>query len=143
MTAPDNIFVARFIGTPHMNILPARLSDDGSEVELFGGRMPVSEQFRQVALAQRGREVKLGIRPEHIGAAHEIDWKQTQTLQGQVEMVELLGHEAILHFKVGEHVLTGRLHSHGSLPAVGDTIRMQLKCEAIHLFDPVTEQRLR
>lgn len=140
---PDNIFVARFIGTPQMNILPARLSDDGTEVELFGGRMPVSNQFKKAALMLRGRDVVLGIRPEHIGAAHEIDWAKTQTLQGQVEMVELLGHEAILHFKVGEHVLTGRLHSHGSLPAAGATISMQLKCDAIHLFDKVTELRLR
>ncbi|MBI5429382.1 MAG: sn-glycerol-3-phosphate ABC transporter ATP-binding protein UgpC [Nitrosomonadales bacterium] len=140
---PDNIFVARFIGTPRMNVLPARLSDDGTEVELFGGRMPVSDQFREAALRMRGREVMLGIRPEHIGAAHEVDWRLTQPLQGQVEMVELLGHEAILHFKVGDHVLTGRLASHGRLPTPGDTITMQLKCEAIHLFDPVTELRLR
>jgi len=140
---PDNIFVARFIGTPRMNVLPAKLSEDGTEVELFGGRMPVSAQFREAALAMRGRDVMLGIRPEHIGAAHEIDWAQTQTLNGQVEMVELLGHEAILHFKVGEQVLTGRLHSHGHLPAPGDQISMQLKCEAIHLFDKVTEKRLR
>lgn len=140
---PDNIFVAHFIGTPNMNILPARLSDDGTMVELFGGQMPVSAQFKQAALAMRGRNVMLGIRPEHIGAAHEVDWQQTQTIQGQVEMVEPLGHEAILHFKVGDHILTGRLHSHGRLPAPGDTVSMQLKCEAMHLFDPVTEQRLR
>lgn len=140
---PDNIFVARFIGTPRMNVLPARLSEDGLEVELFGGRMPVSAQFKEVALAMRGRDVMLGIRPEHIGAAYEIDWAQTQTLNGQVEMVELLGHEAILHFKVGEQVLTGRLRSHGRLPATGDSISMQLKCDAIHLFDKVTEKRLR
>jgi len=140
---PDNIFVARFIGTPRMNVLPARLSDDGTEVELFGGRMPVSAQFKEAALRMRGREVMLGIRPEHIGAAHQVDWKQTQSLNGQVEMVELLGHEAILHFKVADHVLTGRLASHGGLPTPGDMISMQLKCEAIHLFDPVTELRLR
>jgi len=140
---PDNIFVARFIGTPHMNILPAHLSDDGTEVELFGKRMPVSAQFKEAAVAMRGKDVMLGIRPEHIGAAHEIDWKQTQALQGQVEMVEPLGHEAILHFKIGEHTLTGRLRSHGSLPAPGDTVDMQLKCDAIHLFDKATEKRLR
>jgi multiple sugar transport system ATP-binding protein len=140
---PDNVFVARFIGTPHMNILPARISDDGTEVELFGGRMPVGAQFREAALAARGSEVMLGIRPEHIGAADQVDWAQTQTLQGQVLMVELLGHEAILHFKVGEHDLTGRLHSHGNFPAPGDSISMELKCEAIHLFDKVTEKRLR
>ena len=140
---PDNVFVARFIGTPRMNVLPARLSDDGSEVELFGGRMPVSAQFKEATLRMRGRDVLLGIRPEHIGARHEVDWKQTQSLQGQAEMVELLGHEAILHFKVGEHVLTGRLHSHGSLPVAGDAVTMQLRCDAIHLFDPANEQRLR
>jgi ABC-type sugar transport system ATPase subunit len=105
--------------------------------------MPVSAQFRGAAQRARGRDVRLGIRPEHIGASHEVDWKLTQSLQGQVEMVELLGHEAILHFKVGEHVLTGRLASHGGLPAPGEQITMQLKCEAIHLFDPTNEQRLR
>ncbi len=140
---PDNIFVARFIGTPRMNVLPARLSDDGTEVELFGGRMPVSAQFKEVALARRGHTVMLGIRPEHIGAADEIDWPQTQTLHGMVEMIEPLGHEAILHFKIGEHILTGRLLSHGNLPAAGNAVSMQLKCDAIHLFDPVTERRLR
>jgi multiple sugar transport system ATP-binding protein len=140
---PDNIFVARFIGTPNMNMLPARISNEGTEVELFGGRMPIGAQFKESALALRGKEVILGIRPEHVGAPHEVDWKQTQTVQGQVEMVEPLGHEAILHFKVGEQIMTGRLRSHGNLPAPGDTVTMQLKCEAIHLFDPVTELRLR
>jgi multiple sugar transport system ATP-binding protein len=140
---PDNIFVAHFIGTPNMNILPARLSEDGTMIQLLGGQMPVSDQFKQAALAMRGREVKLGIRPEHIGAAHEVDWQTTQTVQGKVEMLEPLGHEAILHFKVGDHILVGRLHSHGRLPALGDMVSMQLKCDAIHLFDPITEQRLR
>jgi len=119
------------------------LSDDGTTVNLLGGSMPVSVQFKEAALANRGRDVMLGIRPEHIGAAHEVDWQQTQPVQGQAEMVELLGHEAILHFKVGEQMMTGRLHTHGRLPSPGDMVTMQLKCEAIHLFDKVTEKRLR
>jgi len=140
---PDNVFVARFIGTPHMNILPARISDDGTAVEMFGGRMPVSAQFKEAALAARGQEVVLGIRPEHIGAPDQVEWAPTQTVKGQVEMVEMLGHEAIVHFKIGEQVLSGRLQSHGHLPLAGDTVDMQLKCEAIHLFDKNTEKRLR
>ena len=140
---PDNVFVARFIGTPNMNIVNARLSEDGTAVASMGGSMPVSAQFRQAAQAMRGREVLLGIRPEHIGAPHEVEWPLVQTVQGQVEMVELLGHEAVLHFRVGEQMVTGRLHSHGRLPAPGDTVNMNLKCEAMHLFDPETELRLR
>src|SRR5512135_2202193 len=140
---PDNIFVARFIGTPNMNIVRARLSDDGSTVVSLGGNMPVSAQFKDAAQAWRGREVMLGIRPEHIGAPHEVDWQQVQPVSGQVEMLEPLGHEAILHFKVGEQMMIGRLRSHGRLPSLGDTVTMQMKCEAIHLFDPATELRLR
>ncbi|MBU0620922.1 MAG: sn-glycerol-3-phosphate ABC transporter ATP-binding protein UgpC [Gammaproteobacteria bacterium] len=140
---PDNIFVARFIGTPNMNIVHARLGDDGATLSSLGGSMPVSAQFKEAAQARRGQEVMLGIRPEHIGAPHEVDWPQIQAVQGQVEMVELLGHEAILHFRVGEQIMVGRLHSHGRLPSPGDTVTMHLKCEAIHLFDPVTELRLR
>ena len=37
---PDNVFVARFIGTPNMNVVPARLSEDGSSVQSLGGSMP-------------------------------------------------------------------------------------------------------
>jgi multiple sugar transport system ATP-binding protein len=140
---PDNIFVARFIGTPNMNIVKARLSDDGTSVSSLGGNMPVSTQFKEAAQKMRGREVMLGIRPEHIGAPYEVDWPQTQVIQGQVEMVEPLGHEAILHFRVGEQMMIGRLRSHGRLPAPGDTVTMHMKCEAIHLFDPATELRLR
>ncbi|MDD2700828.1 MAG: sn-glycerol-3-phosphate ABC transporter ATP-binding protein UgpC [Sideroxydans sp.] len=140
---PDNVFVARFIGTPNMNIVPAQLSEDGTSLSVLGGSMPVSEQFRQAAQAMRGRPVLLGIRPEHIGSPHEVDWPLVQPVQGQVEMVELLGHEAIVHFRVGEQMVIGRLHSHGRLPVPGDTVTMNLKCEAIHLFDPETELRLR
>ena len=139
---PANVFTARFIGTPHMNILPARLSDDGREVLVFDARMPVGEAFRDAALALRGKSVVLGIRPEHVGVSHETDWPQISLIHGTVEMVEPLGHESIVHLKVQDQVVTGRLHSHRVLPKPGDTFAMQMKCDAMHLFDPVTEQRL-
>jgi multiple sugar transport system ATP-binding protein len=140
---PANVFTARFIGTPHMNILPARLSDDGSEVLVFDARMPVSAAFRASAQRMRGKEVILGVRPEHIGVNHEVDWEQTATVRGIVEMVEPLGHESIIHLKVNDQVITGRLRSHRVLPAPGDEFTMQMKCDAMHLFNPADEQSLR
>jgi multiple sugar transport system ATP-binding protein len=140
---PENIFTARFIGTPHMNILPAKLSDDGSEVLLFESRMPVSAPFREAAQRMRGKDVVLGIRPEHIGVNHEVEWPDACPIQGIVEMVEPLGHESIVHLKVNDQMITGRLRSHRILPAPGETFAMQMKCDAMHLFDPVFEQRLR
>ncbi len=139
---PANLFTAGFMGTPKMNLLKARLSDDGRDVLCHGVRMPVSEAFRAAALQHRGRDVVLGIRPEHIGAAHEIDWQSDCGITGTIEILEPLGHEVIVHFQVHGETVSGRLRSHTALPAPGDPITLKVKTEAMHLFDPVTEQRL-
>jgi multiple sugar transport system ATP-binding protein len=139
---PSNLFTAGFMGTPKMNLLKARLSDDGHDVLFYGVRIPVSAPFREAATLHKGREVILGIRPEHIGAAHEIDWASETSLTGAVEIVEPLGHEVIVHFEVQGETVSGRLRSHQSLPAPGDPITLKVRTDAMHLFDPKTEKRL-
>jgi ABC-type sugar transport system ATPase subunit len=139
---PQNIFTARFIGTPRMNMLPARISDDGRVVECFDLRLPVSAQFSEAARRSAGKPVSLGIRPEHIGVAHEVDWPQTCTVQARVDLVEPLGHEVIVHMHFNHEPLAGRLRSHALLPRVGEPFGMVINCEAMHLFDPASEQRL-
>jgi multiple sugar transport system ATP-binding protein len=139
---PQNIFTARFIGTPRMNMLPARISEDGRVVECFDLRLPVSAQFTDAAMRMRGKPVSLGIRSEHVGMAHEVDWTQTCTVTGTVQLVELLGHEIIIHMRVGNEPLVGRLRSHDMLPAPGAQFSMEINCDAMHLFDPTSEQRL-
>jgi multiple sugar transport system ATP-binding protein len=131
------------MGTPKMNLLKAKISGDGHDVMCYGVRMPVSQQFKDAAQKHKGRDVIVGIRPEHIGAAHEIDWASDCTITGTVEIPEPLGHEVIVHFELQGQTVSGRLRSHVSLPAAGDPITLQVKTEAMHLFDPVSEQRLR
>jgi len=139
---PANLFTAGFMGTPRMNLLKARLSDDGSEVLCFDVRMPVSAPFREAALRHRGHEVILGLRPEHIGAAHEVDWKSDVRFGGPIEILEPLGHEVLVHFDVHGATVSGRLRSHQALPAPGEPITLLVRTEAMHLFDPKSEQRL-
>jgi len=139
---PDNLFTAGFMGTPRMNLLKARLSDDGADVLCFGMRMPVSPAFQAAALKNKGREVVLGLRPEHIGAAHEVDWASDCSITGVVEILEPLGHEVIVHFELQGEVIAGRLRSHARLPAMGEPITLLVRTEAMHLFDPVSERRL-
>jgi multiple sugar transport system ATP-binding protein len=140
---PANLFTAGFMGTPKMNLLKAKLTDDGHDVLFYGVRMPVSAQFKEAALKYRGRDVILGLRPEHIGAKHEVDWDGGCAVTGTVEILEPLGHEVIVHFQVQGETLSGRLRSHAVLPGPGEPITLQVKTEAMHLFDPGTEQRLR
>ena len=139
---PANLFTARFMGTPKMNLLKAKISNDGHDVLFYGIRMPVSQQFRQAAEKHKGRDVIVGIRPEHIGAAHEVDWQSNCSITGTIEILEPLGHEVIVHFELQGETVSGRLRSHVSLPAPGDPITLQVNTEAMHLFDPVSEQRL-
>jgi multiple sugar transport system ATP-binding protein len=140
---PANLFTAGFMGTPKMNLLKAKLTDDGHDVMFYGVRMPVSQQFKQAAQKYKGRDVIVGIRPEHIGAAHEVDWKSDCSITGTVEIPEPLGHEVIVHFNLQGETIAGRLRSHVSLPVPGDSITLQVRTEAMHLFDPVSELRLR
>src|SRR5512132_1664259 len=58
---PATTFVAGFIGSPAMNMLPARLAADARSVELDGVRLAVSAPSQHA-----GQEVTLGIRPEHV-----------------------------------------------------------------------------
>ncbi|MFO1271362.1 MAG: sn-glycerol-3-phosphate ABC transporter ATP-binding protein UgpC [Rubrivivax sp.] len=139
---PANLFTAGFMGTPKMNLLKARLTDDGRDVLFYGVRMPVPPQFREAAQRWRGKDVILGIRPEHIGAAHEVDWKSDCTISGAIEILEPLGHEVIVHFDVQGSTVSGRLRSHAALASPGEPISMVVKTEAMHLFDPVSELRL-
>jgi multiple sugar transport system ATP-binding protein len=140
---PQNIFTARFIGTPHMNMLAGRISEDGATVDSIGLRVPVSSQFAEAAQRVRGKEVSFGIRPEHVGVAHEVDWPRSVPVSGTVELVEPLGHEVIVHMRVNNEILVGRLRSHSQLPIPGSTFDMVINAEGMHLFDPVSEQRLR
>jgi multiple sugar transport system ATP-binding protein len=105
-------------------------------------RIPVSAAFLPAARKFKGRDVILGIRPEHIGAANEVDWKSDCSISGAIEILEPLGHEVIVHFELQGETISGRLRSHHTLPNPGDPITLVVRTEAMHLFDPVTELRL-
>ena len=93
---PANLFVAGFIGSPRMNLLPARVvgaDAAGVAVELpSGGRVPVPVR---TGAAKPGDTVTLGIRPEALRPHAD------GALAGQVRLVERLGGLTLLH--VGLH----------------------------------------
>ena len=139
---PENLFVAKFIGTPNMNIFDAQISEDGSRVINGMVEVPVPEEFKAAAQNYRGRPVALGIRPEHIAGQGENEWETTSTIEGDVEIIEPIGHEVILHMKNGDKMFTAKLGSHEHMPRFADHLTLEVKADAAHLFDPDTEERL-
>ena len=67
---PASRFVASFIGSPAMNLLEGRISDDVGRFELAGGmKLPTNHEHRRHA----GRNMTLGIRPEHITLSSQAE----------------------------------------------------------------------
>ncbi len=139
---PDNVFVARFIGTPNMNIFPATVSEDGGRLENSAVSVPAPARFAKAAGEYRGRRVFMGIRPEHVTNDTETDWENTATVSGEVEIIETIGHETILHVRCGDELIIAKQTSHESVPDYSDSVTLTLKVDDIHLFDKESEKRL-
>jgi sn-glycerol 3-phosphate transport system ATP-binding protein len=131
---PATTFVAGFIGSPAMNMLPARLSADAASVELGDVRLAIN-----APLQHGGKEIMLGIRPEHIVLAQGL----TGAFPLAVDFVEALGADTLAHGSIGGSrlQLTVRLPG-GARVAAGDTLSLTAPPERLHLFDAGTGQRL-
>jgi len=98
---PENAFVARFIGTPPMNLLEARLEEDAGVPVLAaaGFRLPVPEVKGLAAYPRLPRRLAAGVRPESVRVGPE---KSAETpFAGDIVWVENLGAKAILDVRLG------------------------------------------
>jgi len=123
---PANLFVAGFIGTPPMNLLPARADRDEHGMRLHLGGQTLALPGRTV---DPGRVAHAGIRPEGFGLAGP-----GAVLRGRVAHVEYLGHETLIHLVMDAHPVVVRLP--GGRPVQADeSLSLVVAEEAVHLFD--------
>ena len=143
---PDNLFVATFIGSPQMNTLEATVIDENGTTYLeFAGfrvKLPDDKGRRPEVLAYAGKTVIMGIRPECV---RDDDLHLSQfpdsIIEVNVEVVEKLGAVTYLYFTVGETNCTASV-SASSTVEHGDTVKLALDTNKIHLFDADTEKTI-
>ena len=138
---PVNLFVANFIGTPPMNFIPATVADGGATLRAAKFTIPAPASCRSALAGRDGRGVMIGIRPEKVEIVRDAAAAGPGIVAATVEVVELLGNEAVFHGRVGDDLLVAKAESHHA-PRVGDTVSLRLDLEALHLFDAETERRL-
>ena len=142
---PADTFVARFLATPPMNLLPAALqqdSDGGLVVATAGGlRVAVPAAYRDAYASQVGRPTIAGFRPEDFyEAPRASDW---QPVPFTVVAVEALGAELVLVGQIGPAgqetgvELSVRLSRHFTAEA-GQQVTLYLDPHPMHLFDAGT-----
>jgi multiple sugar transport system ATP-binding protein len=130
---PASTFVAEFIGSPKMNLLPGKLlqAEAGhARVEVAGQVLTAAVDARAVAA---GSAVQIGVRPEHMAVA---DHGEGAALPATLLHVERLGDASLLYVNVGPGLPTMTVKMDGSVSrATGSALTLRLVPEALHLFD--------
>jgi multiple sugar transport system ATP-binding protein len=159
---PDNIFVAAFIGSPAQNLYDATLTEGARSIKLGSQEVPLPDAVRvkRPALASyANKEVVVGMRPEHLPAAKPGD--TGSTLVGDVDLIEALGSELVVHFTIDAH----RVIAEGAVEKdeaeavnagegvarvdaknpvkVGDRMTFNIDIEDMQFFDPATGLAIR
>jgi multiple sugar transport system ATP-binding protein len=130
---PANAFVARFLGNPPMNLLPATLEPAGDHAKVHLAGMVFALPHPPLGLLQANRTVTLGVRPEDL---YEDSTLPMPRLRVQVRAIESLGAETILLLAIGEqnHELVARVGRESSY-RIGESRDIALDVAAVHLFD--------
>jgi multiple sugar transport system ATP-binding protein len=163
---PANIFVATFIGSPAMNLFWSTLEANGGgqTTVRFGEKLlPLAVPQSQGNLKKwHGQQVICGLRPEAFCPADRVP--ATQQIVAQIERVELMGHEEIVHFRTNVPSLVAEeieQLSPESLPSAlrgespsaktavfaarmapsatigeGQSVTLGIDTRRVHLFDP-------
>jgi len=127
---PANTFVAGFIGSPPMNQLPGEIHRHSSGMQVMVKE--VAFDLPDSIVVEEGREVVVGIRPEHLSLeAREGSFAIPITL----DLVETLGSEALLHATVaGEHMII-KAETHGDIDHLQRVTQVYAPARLIKLFD--------
>ncbi len=101
---PDNVFVAAFIGSPAQNLYDAVVGEGARSVKLGSQEIDLPDAVvvkRPALRAYAGKDVVVGMRPEHLRAASPET--TGPKLVGNVDLVEALGSELVVHFTIDAH----------------------------------------
>ncbi|MBD9505765.1 sn-glycerol-3-phosphate ABC transporter ATP-binding protein UgpC [Ensifer sp. ENS10] len=129
---PANLFVARFIGSPAMNIIPSAITATGAQttVKLTGGKSVTLDIATDAS--QNGKTASFGVRPEDLQVFAGEDF----LFEGTVAIVEALGEVTLLYIEglVDKEPIIAKIP--GILPVHrGDKVRFTADKAKLHLFD--------
>jgi multiple sugar transport system ATP-binding protein len=141
--APASTYVASFIGSPTMNLVPAELGRQG-DAKLairLGDQMvwPVPEACRARYADCRDQPVVFGLRPENFRLDAGADGQAR--LDAVAEVIEPLGSDTLVFFSLREHELVARLPPERAVRA-GETLTLYPDLARMHLFDRETGRAL-
>ncbi|MFA0236353.1 ABC transporter ATP-binding protein [Vibrio sp. 10N.222.55.C7] len=144
-TKPNNMFVAGFMGSPSMNFIKTMvdLDDEQNPIVKVTGTAEQEHHIRlpQSMREQDGKEVVIGLRPEHITEQESEDVSATTKLDLQLEVLEPTGPDTIAMVKVNDQEVACRLSPEFEV-SVGQMAPLHFDLSKAVFFDAQTEARI-
>jgi sn-glycerol 3-phosphate transport system ATP-binding protein len=136
---PATTFVAGFIGSPPMNLIPGRIGE-GGKVLAATGNGGVHVRLPEPRAALDGRNVLLGVRPEHFDTCEP----GAALMSPDIDFIELLGSDSLVYGHLGADKSGARVAArlHTSVVAKEGRLPLRFAAEHMHLFDPESGKRL-
>ena len=137
---PVNKFVAGFMGSPPMNFLTVKVTEEGGQVYVGEGSFRLRPQAEHCALlkAYVGKEVTLGVRPEDLPVAGDGVDASGGVIKSKVTVVEPLGAEINIYANAKDQALTSRVPPHHNYK-IGDEVSFAPLMHKARYFDRETE----
>ncbi len=137
---PKTHFVAGFIGSPAMNFIRCRVEQNGAELRVRVSNtislpVPASHAVRLRALV--GKDLLLGLRPEHITEPRRSTREQNCEFTVMPDIVEPMGMETLVYFNINGQQVCGRVDP-GSGAQPLETMQLVANMDHMHLIDPST-----
>ncbi len=146
---PDNLFVAGFIGSPQMNFFKGTIRKDGNALQFVEKNdakpvvLTLPAKLTDKAAACIGKDVVLGIRPEHVeDTATVAKPDPSRTIEARIEVSEPMGSETYLYLTTGATNFIARVLPTDQYDS-GQTAKVTFRMDDAHLFDAATEKVIR
>jgi len=139
---PENEFVAGFIGSPEMNLVPVKLVRNGApSIGLGSQTITFGNQLASRLAADAGDNFTLGVRPQHLAV---VPAGTPNAFSGKVSHVEFMGHEVNLYVDIEGHKFTVVVpgDQYNSTMVSDGAISLSPSESQLHLFDPNSGQNV-
>jgi multiple sugar transport system ATP-binding protein len=129
---PVDVFTARFIGSPTMNLLPASIREGRADLSI-GGSVEMPRASATTA------DILVGARPQDLVPTDVHS--QGLTVSGTVAIVETLGSETLVHIENGSQTIIGSAPGR-QIPRIGEHLTLHAPADRLYYFDKATEKAL-
>ena len=139
---PKNVFVAKFIGAPAMNIFEAEIENGRLIIGKLVMDLPEDQRHTLTEDGYEGRKIKFGIRPEHIKEVSVFSGlDDVCVFTAKVKVSELLGSEVLLYSELNGQEFISKAGGDKDVKP-GDDVKLAFDISKGHFFNPMNDERI-